>query len=136
MCDKYRWQNKLKNANRLPTETLIPVKLTRLSSLIVPGNCFRDILLEGRLAKSRPFGERSEPCLAAKRPTASDEVARGRLVSLDGFAICILHHPAPYEIRRRTFLKVKSEGSVHDLTRLIKLIHPGPYQSVFKPTYT
>ena len=30
-----------------------------------------------RLATSRPLGERSEPCLAAKRPTASDEVARG-----------------------------------------------------------
>ena len=38
-----------------------------------------------RLATSRPLSERSEPCLAAKRPTASDEVARGRLVSLDGF---------------------------------------------------
>ena len=38
-----------------------------------------------RLATSRPLGGRSEPCLAAKRPTASDEVARGRLVSLDGF---------------------------------------------------
>ena len=38
-----------------------------------------------RLATSRPLGERSEPFLAAKRPTASDEVARGRLVSLDGF---------------------------------------------------
>ena len=37
-----------------------------------------------RLATSRPLGERSEPFLAAKRPTASDEVARGRLVSLDG----------------------------------------------------
>ena len=47
-----------------------------------------------RLATSRPLGERSEPCLAAKRPTASDEVARGR--------------PAPHEIRRRTFLKVYS----------------------------
>ena len=35
--------------------------------------------------------------LAAKRPTASDEVARGR--------------PAPYEIRRRTFLKVSLAGS-------------------------
>ena len=32
-----------------------------------------------RLATSRPLGEQSEPCLAAKRPTASDEVARGRL---------------------------------------------------------
>ena len=39
-----------------------------------------------RLATSRPLGERGEPCLAAKRPTASDEVARGRLVSLDGFS--------------------------------------------------
>ena len=38
-----------------------------------------------RLATSRPLGERSEPCLAAKRPTASVEVARGWLVSLDGF---------------------------------------------------
>ena len=34
--------------------------------------------------------------LATKRPTASDEVARGR--------------PAPYEIRRRTFLKVYWPG--------------------------
>ena len=33
-----------------------------------------------------PLCERSEPFLAAKRPTASDEVARGRLVSLDGFS--------------------------------------------------
>ena len=39
-----------------------------------------------RFATSRPLGEQSEPCLAAKRPTASDEVARGRLVSLDGFS--------------------------------------------------
>ena len=31
-----------------------------------------------------PLCERSEPFLAAKRPTASDEVARGRLVSLEG----------------------------------------------------
>ena len=45
-----------------------------------------------RLATSRPLGERSEPFLAAKLPSASDEVARDR--------------PAPYEIRRRTFLKV------------------------------
>ena len=36
-----------------------------------------------------PLGERSEPYLAAKRPNASDEVARG------------LRH-APYEMRRRT----------------------------------
>ena len=41
--------------------------------------------LASRLATSRPLGERGEPCLAAKWPTASDEVARGRLVSLDGF---------------------------------------------------
>ena len=39
-----------------------------------------------RLATSRPLGERSEPFLAVKRPTASDEVARGRLVSLAGFS--------------------------------------------------
>ena len=37
-----------------------------------------------RLATSQPLGERSEPFLAAKRPTASDEVARGRLVSREG----------------------------------------------------
>ena len=39
-----------------------------------------------RLASSRPLGERSKPCLAAKQPTTSDEVARGWLVSLDGFS--------------------------------------------------
>ena len=39
-----------------------------------------------RLATSRPLGKRTEPFLAAKRPTASDEVARGRLVSLEGFS--------------------------------------------------
>ena len=38
-----------------------------------------------RLAISRPLGKWSEPCLATKRPTVSDEVTRGRLVSLDGF---------------------------------------------------
>ena len=38
-----------------------------------------------RLATSRPLGEQSEPCLAAKRPIVSDEVTRGRLVSFDGF---------------------------------------------------
>ena len=53
--------------------------------------------VQSRLATSRPLplGEGSEPFLAAKRPTASDEVARG---------------PAPYEIRRRTFLKVYVQG--------------------------
>ena len=35
------------------------------------------LFLWTRLAISRPLGERSEPCLASKRPTASDEVARG-----------------------------------------------------------
>ena len=40
---------------------------------------------EFRLATSRPLGEWSESCLAAMRPTASDEVTRGRLVSFDGF---------------------------------------------------
>ena len=39
-----------------------------------------------RLATSRPLGQRSESILAAKRPTASDEVERCRLVSLDGFS--------------------------------------------------
>ena len=51
--------------------------------------CHKNELLSSmysRLATSRPLGERSKPCLAAKQPTASDEVARGRLVSLDGFA--------------------------------------------------
>ena len=38
------------------------------------------------LATSPPLGERSEPFLAAKRTTASDEVARGRLVSLEEFS--------------------------------------------------
>ena len=42
--------------------------------------------VQARLDTSRPLGERSEPFLAAKRPTASDEVARGRLVSLAGFS--------------------------------------------------
>ena len=38
-----------------------------------------------RLATSWPLGEWSEHCLATKWLTTSDEVARGRLVSLDGF---------------------------------------------------
>ena len=37
-----------------------------------------------RLATSRPFGERSEPCLAAKRSSAGDEVARGHMKSDEG----------------------------------------------------
>ena len=46
--------------------------LKRLSK----NNChFR---VKHRLATSRPLGERSEPCLAAKWPTVSDEVARDR----------------------------------------------------------
>ena len=46
--------------------------LKRLSK----NNChFR---VKHRLATSGPLGERSEPRLAAKRPTASDEVARDR----------------------------------------------------------
>ena len=40
-----------------------------------------------RLATSRPLVDRIEPFLAVKRPTVSDEVARGRLVSLAGFSI-------------------------------------------------
>ena len=44
-----------------------------------------------RLATSRPLVIElaSEPRLAAKRPTASDEVARGRLVSLDGLPFAL-----------------------------------------------
>ena len=57
---------------------------------------------EGRLAKSRPLGEGSEPCLAAKRPTASDEVARGRLVSLDGFPFVHLHFASSRAISKPT----------------------------------
>lgn len=37
-----------------------------------------------RLATSRPLGERSEPSLAAKQPTASDEVTRGHKKSDEG----------------------------------------------------
>ena len=37
-----------------------------------------------RLATSRPLGERSEPYLAAKRPSAGDEVARGHMKSDEG----------------------------------------------------
>ena len=36
------------------------------------------------LATSRPLGEQSEPCLAAIRPTAGDEVARGHMKSDQG----------------------------------------------------
>ena len=59
---------------------------------------------------------------AAKRPTGSDEVARGRLVSLAGFSFTfrakngewrdshlgfqVSYETTPYEIRRRTLLKV------------------------------
>ena len=43
--------------------------------------------LSSRLATSGTLRERSEPFLAAKRSTANDEVARGRLVSLAGFSI-------------------------------------------------
>ena len=72
--------------------------------------------LASGLATSRPLGERGEPCLAAKRPTASDEVGGVDLSRLMGFPF----HFAPkmgsgvtriwgfrfHEIRRRTFLKV------------------------------
>ena len=43
-----------------------------------------------RLATSRPLGEWSEHCLAAKRPTASDEVARSTCLAW-WFSIHILH---------------------------------------------
>ena len=49
-------------------------------------NVIYEMRRECRLAASRPLGEGSEPFLAAKRPTSSDEVARGRLVSLEGFS--------------------------------------------------
>ena len=42
-------------------------------------------MLVHRLAPRLCLGERSEPFLAAKRPTASEELARGRFVSLEGF---------------------------------------------------
>ena len=53
------------------------------SSTLFIKNCHR---VNDRLATIRPLGERSEPLLAAKQSTTSDEVARGRLVSLEGFA--------------------------------------------------
>ena len=46
-------------------------------------------ILPCRLATSRPLGEQSEPCLAAKLPTASHEVARGRLVLLFLTLFCL-----------------------------------------------
>ena len=53
------------------------------SSTLFIKNCHR---VNDRLATIQPLGERSEPLLAAKQSTTSDEVARGRLVSLEGFA--------------------------------------------------
>ena len=38
---------------------------------------YRDLYGDA-ISRPLPLGERSEPCSAAKRPTASDEVARGR----------------------------------------------------------
>ena len=68
----------------------LPLAISMMKRIIAPQTQSLSMLeeLQGleedRLATSRPLGERSEPCLAAKRPTASVEVARGRLVSLDG----------------------------------------------------
>lgn len=81
------------NLQRLKEERDITLRLT----------IFLNHAWNSRLATSRPLGEWSEPFLAAKRPTASDEVARGRIVSLAGFSIALC---APYEIGRRTFLKL------------------------------
>ena len=58
------------------------------------------LFLWTRLATSRPLGEGSEPCLAAKRPTASNEVARGPkkdfwkvdLWTCSYFYYFVLHH--------------------------------------------
>ena len=61
--------------------------------------------LNTRLATSRPLGERSEPCLTASRPTAGDEVAGGRLVSLNGFSLDFpkVLRRISYDAARRTF---------------------------------
>ena len=64
----------------------------RTSAAALPGwwYCYSPVnKLPPRLATSRPLGKRSEPFLATKRPTASDEVARGWLVSLEGFAFAL-----------------------------------------------
>ena len=51
---------------------------------ILGENHYGNLSKKRRLATSRPLGGRSEPCLAAKRPTASDEVASGTyLCALD-----------------------------------------------------
>ena len=51
---------------------------------ILGENHYGNLSKKRRLATSRPLGERSEPCLAAKRPTASDEGVRGTyLCALD-----------------------------------------------------
>ena len=61
-----------------------PPSTPRAVKINLPFHIFRQVynwviglFLWTRLAISRPLGERSEPCLASKRPTASDEVARG-----------------------------------------------------------
>ena len=46
-----------------------------------------------RLATSRPLGERSEPFLAAKRPTASDEVARGASYEIPAKFVRAIRNP-------------------------------------------
>ena len=63
----------------------------RTSAAALPGwwYCYSPVnKLPPRLATSRPLGKRSEPFLAAKRPTASDKVARSWLVSLERVCIC------------------------------------------------
>ena len=68
--------------------------------------------------------------MAAKRPTASDEVARGRLVSLDGFAFAFrtkngewrdshLGFQVSLACVQRPLTSKKSERSVCDLPLII-----------------
>ena len=48
--------------------------LRRFSKLFKRWTPYEDRISDLRLATSRPLGERSEPCLAARRPTASDDM--------------------------------------------------------------
>ena len=66
------WRKSLKRAKRASLTRLLARTWIRKNT---QKDCFA---VYSRLATSRPLGERSEPCLAAKWPTASDEVARGR----------------------------------------------------------
>ena len=67
-------------------EVTVLIKIIIESVKFTGRKYIQESLINIRLATSRPLGEWSEPFLAAKRPTASDEVARGRLVSLEKFS--------------------------------------------------